>query len=96
MTLHPVRLNGLVIGVPQTFSYFDKMQERIINFVSENSKISPERLRDLMTATGGLMTDIGSILDGKEAVGEGIINATGGLHDAIEKLNALIDEREQK
>ena len=96
MTIHPVRLNGLVIGVPQTFSYFDKMQERIINFVTENSRVSAQRFKELMTSTGGLVTDIGSILDGNEAVREGIIDATGGLKEAIAKLNALIDEREKQ
>ena len=68
MTVHPVRLNGMVVGVPQTFAYFDRIQERIIRFVSENSKISAEEYRKLMTATGGLMTDVGTLLGGREAV----------------------------
>ena len=90
MTLHPVRMNGLVIGVPQTYSYFERMQERIIRFISDNSKISPERLRNLMTSTDSLATDIGTIIDGTEAVKEGIIDQIGGLKDALAKLRELI------
>lgn len=96
MTVHPVRMNGLVVGVPQTFSYFDKMQDRIINFVSENSKISKEHFKKLMMNTGGIVTDIGSMLSGEEAVKEGIINEIGGLKDAMKKLKNLIKEREEK
>ena len=96
MTVHPVRMNGLIVGVPQTFSYFDKMQDRIINFVSENSGISAERFRKLMTATGGMVTDVGTLLDGAEAVKEGVINEVGGLRDAMKKLRDIIKERENK
>lgn len=94
MTVHPVRLNGLIVGVPQTFSYFDKMQERIINFVSSNSDVTPERFRELMNSTGGL--DIGSVLSGQEAVEEGIINETGGLREALDKLESLIAEKDKE
>ena len=89
MTLHPVRMNGLIVGVPQTYSYFDKMQERISRFITENSNISPERLRELMTSTGELMSDVGTMLGGKEAVKEGLINEVGGLKQALEKLEEL-------
>lgn len=90
MTIHPVRLNGLIVGIPQTFQYFDKMQDRIIRFVSENSHIKPERFRELMVDTGNLVTDIGTMLSGDDAVKEGIIDKTGGLKDALAKLEELI------
>lgn len=96
MTLHPVRLNGLVIGVPQTFSHFEKMQQRIIRFISDNSKIPPERLRELMTSTGNLVTDVGTVLDGEEAVKEGIIDSIGSLKEALAKLRELIEKQEQE
>lgn len=95
MTVHPVRLNGMIVGVPQTFSYFDRMQDRIIRFVAENSHISAERLHVLMTNTGGLVTDIGTMLSGEEAVKEGIIDQIGGLKDALNKLDTLVKEAEQ-
>lgn len=96
MTVHPVRLNGMVVGVPQTFAYFDRIQERIIRFVSENSKISAEEYRKLMTATGGLMTDVGTLLGGREAVESGLIDALGGLKEALKKLDEMIAEEESK
>ena len=68
MTIHPVRMNGLVIGVPQTLSYFDKMQERIVRFVCENSNITSEEFRRLMMETGELMMDVGTVLNGEDAV----------------------------
>lgn len=91
MTIHPVRLTGLVLGVPQTLSYFEKMQERIVRFVSENSKISAERFKELMLKTGELVMDVGSVLTGEEAVNEGLIDQVGGLSEAIECLYALIE-----
>ena len=96
MTVHPVRLNGMVVGVPQTFAYFDRIQERIIRFVSENSKISAEEYRKLMTATGGLMTDVGTLLGGREAVESGLIDALGGLKEALKKLDEMIAKEESK
>lgn len=96
MTVHPVRMNGLVLGVPQTLSYFDKMQERIVRFVTDNSGITPERFRELMMATGELVMDVGTVLDGENAVKEGLIDQLGGLSDAIECLYDLIDENEQQ
>lgn len=92
MTVHPVRLNGMIVGVPQTFAYFDRMQDRIIRFVADNSRVTPQRFRQLMTDTGGLVTDIGTLLTGEEAVREGIIDSVGGLKDALKKLDDLIVE----
>lgn len=94
MTIHPVRTSGIVLGVPQTFSYFDKMQERIIRFVTENSRISPDRFRELMMKTGELAMDVGTSIDGETAVNEGLIDRLGGLSDAIEALYELIGEKE--
>lgn len=91
MTIHPVRMNGLVLGVPQTLSYFDKMQERIVRFVSENSKVTALRFRELMMQTGILVMDVGTVIDGDTAVKEGIIDQIGGLSDAIEYLYKLIE-----
>ncbi|HHX17799.1 MAG TPA: translocation-enhancing protein TepA [Clostridium sp.] len=91
MTIHPIRLNGMVIGVPQTYEYFDKMQERVVKFVSKNSNISQEGFRELMLKTGELANDVGTILFGDEAVKKGIINETGGLFNALEKLYELIE-----
>ena len=86
MTIHPVRMNGLVLGVPQTLSYFDKMQERIVRFVCDNSSISPERFRELMMTTGELMMDVGTVLE------EGLIDHLGGLAEAIDCLYTMIEE----
>ena len=95
MTVHPVRLNGMVVGVPQTFAYFDRMQERIIRFIADNSNISADRLRELMTNTGDMVTDIGTVLDGETAVKEGLIDSLGGLDSAMDKLDELISAAEQ-
>lgn len=92
MTIHPVRMNGLVLGVPQTLSYFDKMQDRIVNFVTANSNISEEEFRRLMMQTGELVMDVGTVVDGEEAVKIGLIDSLGGLSNAIEKLYELIEE----
>ncbi|WP_082238795.1 ClpP family protease [Niameybacter massiliensis] len=94
MTIHPVRMNGTVLGVAQTFEYFDQMQERIVEFVSNNSGISSERFRELMLDTGKLAKDMGTILVGKQAVEEKIINEVGGLKEALHKLHQLIEEKE--
>lgn len=93
MTIHPVRLNGLVLGVPQTFSYFQKMQERIVEFVARNSQMPPEKFRKFMLATGELATDVGTVLDGKQAVEEGMIDCLGGLSDALDCLYSMITEK---
>ena len=89
MTIHPVRMNGLVIGVPQTLSYFDKMQERIVRFVCENSNITSEEFRRLMMETGELMMDVGTVLNGEDAVKEGLIDSLGGLSEDVYKRQAV-------
>ena len=94
MTIHPVRMSGPVLGVPEAFSYFEKMQERITSFVTINSKISGEQFKDYMMRTGELMMDVGTILDGNQAVESGLIDSLGGLSDAVKKLYELIDQRE--
>ena len=89
MTLHPVRINGLVLGAPQTFHYFEQMQGRIIKFICAHSKASPEKIRELMMRPDELATDVGSIIDGDEAVRYGIIDRVGGLSDAICELKKM-------
>lgn len=91
MTIHPVRMNGLILGIPQTLSYFDKMQERIVRFVTSNSAVSPEKFRELMMSTGELMMDVGSVVDGEKAVEIGLIDQLGGLSDAVECLYGMIE-----
>jgi len=85
-------MSGTVIGIPQTFDYFEKMQERIVDFVSRNSKISQKRFKELMLDTGKLAKDVGTILIGEEAVREKLIDEVGGLDKTIKKLYELIDE----
>lgn len=89
MTIHPIRLTGLVIGVPQTFDYLDKMQERVVRFVVGNSRITTERFRELMFRTGELARDIGTVVVGKEAVNAGLIDSVGGLGEALAKLRSF-------
>ena len=96
MTIHPVRMNGLVLGVPQTLSYFDKMQERIVRFVCDNSALKPERFRELMMSTGELVMDVGSVIDGEQAVKEGLIDRLGGLSEAIDCLYDMIENSSEK
>lgn len=91
MTIHPVRMNGLVLGVPQTLSYFEQMQERIVRFVTDNSKISADRFREMMLATGELVMDVGTVLNGEAAVNEGLIDSIGSLSDALSWLYETID-----
>ncbi len=95
MTIHPVRMNGLMLGVPQTLSYFDRMQERITNFVTENSEITAKRFKKLMMNSAELVMDIGTVLDGENAVSEGLIDEVGGIGHAIDKLYELIDKAAQ-
>lgn len=87
MTIHPVRLNGVVIGVPQTYAYFAKTQERIVRFVTENSRIRREQFLDYMLRTGEIANDVGSIIGGEEAVQCGLIDAVGRLSDALDWLH---------
>lgn len=93
MVIHPVRLSGLVIGAQPTFDYFRQMQNRIIHFVSSHCKISPDRMEELMMETGMLTKDVGTILVGREAVEEGIINEVGGIAQAVAKLHEMIGKR---
>jgi ATP-dependent protease ClpP protease subunit len=90
MTIHPVRINGLVLGAPQTFRYFEDMQKRIVRFICEHSKASPDVIHELMMRPDELATDIGSIIDGREAVEYGIIDSLGGLSDALSALREMI------
>ena len=90
MTVHPVRMTGLVVGAPQTFRYFHRIQEQIADFVTANSKITRERFESYMMATGEMATDVGTILYGKEAVSSGLIDQLGGLSDAMEQLHEMI------
>lgn len=93
MTIHPVRLNGMIIGVPQMFYYFERIQERIVQFVTANSHIRREDFTRLMLQTGELAADVGTVIYGAEAVELGLIDALGGLSDALESLYTMIEEK---
>ena len=95
MTVHPVRMTGLVVGAPQTFRYFQRIQEQIADFVTENSGISRKQFEDYMMATGEMATDVGTILYGKEAVNSGLIDKLGGLSDALSALHKMIDKQKK-
>ena len=90
MTVHPVRMTGLVVGAPQTYRYFQRIQEQIEDFVTTNSAITRERFARYMMATGEMATDVGTILYGKEAVASGLIDSLGGISDALAELRAMI------
>ncbi|MFD2759893.1 ClpP family protease [Lentibacillus juripiscarius] len=92
MTIHPIRMNGLVIGVPQTFEYMDKMQDRVIDFVIGHSDIEEEKFKELMFAKGNLTRDIGTNVVGEDAVEHGLIDGIGGVTQAMQKLNEMIDD----
>ena len=96
MTVHPVRMTGLVVGAPQTYRYFQRIQEQIADFVTTNSRISRERFESYMMATGEMATDVGTILYGKEAVASGLIDKLGGLSDALSALHKMIDADKKK
>ncbi|NEU29316.1 ClpP family protease [bacterium LRH843] len=96
MTIHPIRLTGLVIGVPQTFEYLDKMQERVNSFVTKHSSVTEERFKELMFSKGNLTRDIGTNVIGTDAVKYGLINEVGGIGQALRKLNELIEEHRIK
>lgn len=96
MVIHPVRMSGMVIGAPQTFNYFREVQNRIVSFVCEHCRISKKRLEELMMETEVLTKDVGSVLEGNEAVEEGIIDEIGGISQAIQKLHELIDAKENE
>lgn len=93
MIIHPIRMNGLIIGVPQTFEYFNKMQERITEFIVRTSKIERDSLKKLMLQTDELLNDMGTILIGKQAVDYGLIDEVGGISDALKKLDELIEKK---
>lgn len=96
MTVHPVRMTGLVVGAPQTFRYFQRIQEQIAHFVTENSGISKEQFERYMMATGEIATDVGTILYGNEAVASGLIDRLGGLNDALTALHKMIEKQRNK
>ena len=96
MTVHPVRMTGLVVGAPQTFRYFQRIQEQIADFVTANSGITKEKFEGYMMATGEMATDVGTILYGKEAVSSGLIDKLGGLSDALSALHKMIDKKKNK
>ena len=96
MTVHPVRMTGLVVGAPQTFRYFQRIQEQIADFVTANSNISKDQFEKYMMATGEMATDVGTILYGKEAVSSGLIDRLGGLNDALSALHRMIDKKKSK
>ena len=95
MTVHPVRMTGLVVGAPQTYRYFHRIQEQIADFVTANSKITKEDFEHYMMATGEMATDVGTILYGKEAVASGLIDKLGGLSDALAALHKMIDKKKE-
>ncbi|MPM66983.1 Translocation-enhancing protein TepA [bioreactor metagenome] len=92
MTIHPVRYNGLIVSAPQTYHYLDKIEDRIVSFVVHHSKISERRLTELMKNVGELVTDIGSVLDGENAVREGIVDSLGGVSEALDALYEQMDK----
>ena len=96
MTIHPIRLSGFVIGVPQTYEYLDKMQDRVIRFVVNHSDISEQKFRELMFNSGQLARDIGTVLVGKDAVEVGLVKEVGGLGQAVARLNKMVEERKSK
>ncbi len=92
MTIHPLRLSGMLVGVPQTYEYLEKMQDRVIKFVTRHSRVTEERFRELMFRTGDLVRDIGTVLVGRDAVNCGLIDEVGGLSQSVRKLEALIGQ----
>ena len=95
MTIHPVRISGMVIGVPQSFRYMSEMQKRIVNFICAHSKASPEKINELMMRPDQIATDCGSIIEGREAVEYGIIDEVGGLDRALEMLREMASQNEK-
>ena len=93
MTIHPVRMNGTVIAAPQTFNYFERIQERIVSFVAKNSRVSKKKFLSLMLKTGEMAADVGSVIYGEEAVELGLIDEIGGLSDALTCLHKMIEQR---
>ena len=96
MTIHPVRISGTVIGVPQTYYYFERMQKRIIDFVCSHSNMKEETMKSLLLRTDQIATDVGSIIDGNEAVKNGLIDEVGGLSDALGALRSMISDKKKR
>lgn len=96
MTIHPIRMNGTVIGVPQTYEYFNKMQERVVNFVVKNSHITKEVFTEMMMKTGEIANDVGCIILGDEAVQKGLIDQVGGIAEALECLYDMIEKNKEE
>ncbi len=96
MLIHPVRMNGMVIGAPQTYEYFQRLQNRISGFIAAHSRVSRERVEEMMMETGELTKDLGTILIGKDAVREGLIDEVGGIREALSKLHEMISCRREK
>ena len=96
MLIHPVRMTGMTIGAPQTYHYFQRIQEQIADFVTSNSRISREDFERYMMATGEMATDVGTILYGKEAVASGLIDKLGGLNDALTALHKMIEKQKKQ
>lgn len=92
MIIHPVRMNGMIIGAPQTFDYFKLIQDRIVTFISSHADIEKEMLEKMMINTGILTKDLGTILVGEQAVLQGLINEVGGIRQALDKLNELMEK----
>ena len=95
MTIHPVRTSGTIIAAPQTYQYFERLQERIVRFVTKNSRIGRDEFLRLMMDTQDLASDVGSVLYGEEAVACGLIQRIGSLSDALDALYVLIDEKKK-
>lgn len=96
MMIHPVRMSGVVVGAPATYHYFQRIQEQITDFVTANSRISPEKFSEYMMATGQIATDVGTIVYGREAVESGLIDCLGSLHDALDELHRMISEKKNR
>ncbi|NLO81841.1 MAG: translocation-enhancing protein TepA [Clostridiales bacterium] len=92
MTIHPIRMTGMVVGIPQTFEYLSRMQDRVIDFIVGHSKVSREKLKELLIGTSGLSSDVGTVLIGEEAVKYGIIDYVGGVKEALAMLKLLIEK----
>ena len=95
MTIHPVRVSGTVIGTPQTYYYFENMQDRIINFITAHSKVKEEHFREMLMRTDQIATDTGTLIDGEEAVRCGLIDSVGGLSEALEALRGMIEKNKE-
>ena len=96
MTIHPVRMSGLVIGVPQTYYYFERMQDRIIKFITDHSSVSEETFREMLLRTDQIATDTGTLIDGRQAVECGLIDEVGSLSDALAELHRQIEETKKQ